>query len=118
MWDLHHEAPMIEALTPLNEYLETLERIVNELKRTGAKIIFASTTSVAEDAIGRSNTEIALYNKETIKLMHQLGVEINDLHKVIQADLSANLSEDKLHLNNRGSQLCAAAVVDKIKKYL
>lgn len=118
LWDLHHEAPMVEALTPLHEYLETLERIVNELKRTGAKIIFATTTSVAEDAIGRSNAEIAFYNKEAVKLMRILGVEVNDLNAVVNGDLSANLHEDKLHLNDQGNQLCAAEVVEKIKKYL
>ena len=69
LWDLNHEAPMVEALTSLTEYVETLKRTLNELQRTGASIIFATTTPVPADAIGRSNAEIDLYNMAASELM-------------------------------------------------
>jgi len=49
---------MIEALSTKDEYIETLGRIINELKRTSAKIIFATTTPVPSNAIGRSNAKL------------------------------------------------------------
>jgi len=118
LWDLHHEAPMVEALTSLEEYLETLRRIINELKRTGAKIIFATTTPVAQDATGRSNAEIEKYNLAAIELMKRNDVEVNDLYSVVYEDLEGNICEDKLHLSEKGNRLCAEKVTEIIRKYL
>lgn len=118
IWDVHHEAPMVEALTPLEEYLETLRRIIQELSRTNAKIIFATTTPVPDDAVGRSNAEIDRYNREAMKLMNAFHIEINDLNAAIRTDKALYISEDKLHLNEKGYRLCAEKVVDKVKAYL
>jgi lysophospholipase L1-like esterase len=118
LWDLHHEAPMVETLTALEEYLETARRIINELQRVNAKIIFATTTPVPVDAIGRSNAEIDAYNSAVIKLMAQYGIEVNDLNSVVKKDLAGNISEDRLHLSDKGYQLCAEQVVGLLTKYL
>ncbi|WP_123040331.1 SGNH/GDSL hydrolase family protein [Cohnella candidum] len=118
LWDLHHEPPMVEALTSLPEYLETLRRILNELQRTGAAVIFATTTPIAPDGAGRSNAEIDTYNEAAVLLMRSSGVEVNDLNALVKADLNGFLCEDKLHLTEQGSRRCAAQVVEKIKAYL
>ncbi|WP_054027843.1 SGNH/GDSL hydrolase family protein [Bacillus sp. FJAT-28004] len=118
LWDLHHEAPMVEALTSLDEYLETLKRTAKELQRTGAKIIFATTTPVPAGATGRSNAEIDLYNSAAIKLMESLGIEINDLNHIVKQDLALNICEDNLHLSERGNRSCAEKVIEHIHKYL
>ncbi|MEZ0537663.1 SGNH/GDSL hydrolase family protein [Caldicellulosiruptoraceae bacterium PP1] len=118
LWDVHHEAPMVEALTHIDEYVETLGRIINELKRTGAKIIFATTTPVQVDAIGRSNAEIDKYNKAAIELMQKEGIEVNDLYSLVKEDLNKYICDDKLHLSDEGYRRCAEKVVEVIKKYL
>lgn len=118
LWDLHHEAPMVEALSSLEEYIENLRRIVNELQRTGAKIIFATTTPVAVDAIGRSNAEIDLYNEAAEALMETKGIEINDLNDLVKQDLGGNICEDRLHLNELGNKRCAEQVIRAIRPYL
>lgn len=118
LWDLHHEAPMVEALTSLEEYIETLRRIINELQRTGAKIIFATTTPIPPDGTGRSNAEIDLYNETAVELMNLHGIEVNDLNRVVKQDLAGNICEDKLHLTEQGNIKCAEQVIEKIKKYL
>lgn len=118
LWDVHHEAPMVEALTELHEYLYTLKRIANELKRTGAKIIFATTTPVAYDLIGRSNAEIDLYNAEAVKLLESEGIAINDLNAVIKQDMDKYICPDKVHLVDEGSKACADAVIKSIRMHL
>jgi lysophospholipase L1-like esterase len=118
LWDLHHEAPMAEALTSLNEYIDTLKRILNELQRTGAIILFATTTPVATDAIGRSNAEIDLYNSVAVEIMLKNDIEINDLNSIVKQDLTGNICEDKLHLSKHGNHMCAKQVIEKIKNYL
>jgi hypothetical protein len=114
LWDLHHEAPMVEALTSLTEYMDTLKRILNELQRTKATIIFATTTPVPADAIGRSNAEIDLYNSAAVELMKKNDIEINDLNSLVKQDLVGNICEDKLHLSEQGNQKCAKQVLEKI----
>ncbi|MFC5649464.1 SGNH/GDSL hydrolase family protein [Paenibacillus solisilvae] len=118
LWDLHHEAPMIEALTSLEEYIRNLKRIINELKRTGAKIIFATTTPVPADAIGRSNAEIDRYNEAAIELMIKHGVEVNDLNALVKQDFQGNICEDRLHLSEQGYRKCAVQVMEAIKSNL
>lgn len=118
IWDVHHEAPMVEALTPLNEYMDTLRRIIQELKRTKARVIFATTTPVPDDAIGRSNAEIDLYNAEAVELMKRNRIEINDLNALLREDKEQYICDDNLHLNESGYRLCAQKVSDKIKTYL
>ncbi len=118
LWDLNHEAPMVEALTSLTEYVETLKRTLNELQRTGASIIFATTTPVPADAIGRSNAEIDLYNMAASELMRSNGVEVNDLNAVMRSDLDAHICNDRLHLSELGNIRCAEQVINKIRNYL
>ncbi|WP_217558027.1 GDSL-type esterase/lipase family protein [Paenibacillus sp. GbtcB18] len=118
LWDLHHEAPMVEALTSLDEYIVTLGRILNELQRTGAAVIFATTTPVPVDAIGRSNAEIDAYNAAAAKLMRHHGVEINDLNAVVKRDLQSFICEDNLHLSEAGNRACADRVIEAVRKYI
>ncbi|MGM0879613.1 MAG: SGNH/GDSL hydrolase family protein [Bacillota bacterium] len=109
---------MLEVLTSLDEYVETLKRIINELQRTGARIIFATTTPVPKGAKGRSNAEINLYNSAAVELMNRNGIEVNDLNHLIKQDLAAHICEDKLYLSEQGNQRCAGQVIEYINKYL
>lgn len=118
LWDVHHEAPMVEALTSVDEYLENLARILNELERTGASIIFASTTPVHPAAKGRSNREIRQYNEAAAALMTSRQVEVNDLHSLVGNQLDENICEDLLHLTETGYRRCAEQTIATIRKYL
>jgi lysophospholipase L1-like esterase len=118
LWDLHHEAPMIEALTSLDEYVHTIGRILNELQRTGASIIFATTTPVPYDETNRSNAEIDLYNAEAVELMNRHGVEVNDLNRIVKQDLSGCLCPDRLHMSELGNARLAERVTAAIRPYL
>lgn len=118
LWDLHHEYPMIEALSTCEEYIENLRRIINELQRTGAQIIFATTTPISVDGIGRSNSEIDKYNKEAFELMKSFNIEVNDLNSLIKLDLINNICEDKLHLTDEGYKICAKRVAKVIERYI
>ncbi|MGZ9585004.1 SGNH/GDSL hydrolase family protein [Paenibacillus marinisediminis] len=118
LWDLHHEAPMVEALTLLDEYLENLKRIINELERTGAKIIFATTIPVPPDATGRSNAEIDRYNAAATALMQSKNIAINDLNQLVRTDMEAHICEDRLHLTELGYKRCAEQAIAMIRTYL
>lgn len=118
LWDLHHEFPMVEALTSLAEYLENLTRIINELERTGATIIFATTTPIHPSGKGRSNAEIDYYNQAAVKLMRSRNIEINDLNRLVKEDLQDHICDDLLHLTEEGYRKCAAQTIAAIRNYL
>jgi len=56
-WDMNVEAPMTEAMHPIDEYVHFLKRIIAEIRRNGAEIIFATTTPVPGSGSSMDNTE-------------------------------------------------------------
>lgn len=118
IWDIYHHNERIGIFTSLEEYKRDISKILTELRTTGAKIIWASTTSV-DDGNGYSrNADIDIYNKEIEAFMLDEKIEINDLNKLVKENSAAFMGEDKLHLNEQGKQACADAVVKAVSKYL
>ncbi|TCZ77789.1 SGNH/GDSL hydrolase family protein [Paenibacillus albiflavus] len=118
LWDLHHEPPMVEALTSLEEYIATMERIIHELQRTGARIIFATTTPIDPAATGRNNAEIDQYNRAVIQLMQKYSIEVNDLNALVKTNMEQYICEDLYHLTDEGYKACGDQVTAHIRKYL
>ncbi|MFG1735224.1 SGNH/GDSL hydrolase family protein [Paenibacillus sp. 843] len=118
LWDVHHEAPMVETLTPITDYVTHLKRIAHELQRTGAHIVFATTTPVHPESAGRSNEEIHAYNQAAIEALVPMGITIHDLNARVKEDLNGYLSYDRLHLNEKGYRMCADSVAEVLGRYL
>jgi lysophospholipase L1-like esterase len=91
---------------------------LNELQRTGASIIFATTTPVPYDETNRSNAEIDQYNAAAVELMNRYGVEVNDLNRIVKQDLSGCLCPDRLHMSELGNARLAERVTAAIRPYL
>ena len=120
LWDvlrLHGDEP----LTPLDMYLNMLERIYKKIKLffPNAKIIFALSTAVikesASDAYVRYNREIEQYNQAARELMGRLGVTVNDLYNVTKA-FDESYYSDWVHPNEKGAKILADAVIKSITK--
>ena len=62
LWDLMHLNREIGVLVPVEEYIAALKRILKELKRTGADVIWSTTTPVKEGNKYRFNSEVDIYN--------------------------------------------------------
>ena len=79
--------------TPLPFYEDNLRRLVRRLRKAcpNAKLIFATNTPVLEDLYAnpgkffRYNAEIGQYNAAAIRVMAEMGVEVDDLHAVAAA---------------------------------
>ena len=105
--------------TPLPEYEKNIEKLVIRLKKTGATLIWASTTVVPEGEAGRVMGDDIKYNTAAAHVMKKHGVAINDLHK-----LSASFAPDMftkpgdVHYTPKGSAKLAEQVVIKISKIL
>jgi lysophospholipase L1-like esterase len=128
-WDMNIEAPMTEAIHPVDEYLHFLKRILSELRKNGAKVIFATTTPILEagTAVNTSGADVALnynnawvlkYNEAAKRLMAEENVPVNDLYTLCAEDEHYYKCADLLHLTDEGYKKCAEEVVRHIETLL
>ena len=100
------------------QYEANLRKIVARLQRTGARLIFATTTPVPTGSQGRVADDAARYNEIAVRVMRELGVAINDLHAVAAADLAKLQRPANVHFTDAGSERLADAVTARITALL
>lgn len=103
----------------LQEYAENLEKLVVRLKATGAKLIWASTTAVPENEVGRFVGDDKKYNDVAREVMRKHGVVINDLHRVtVDFHGKYSVKPGDVHYTREGSlelaKVVAKAVEDRL----
>ena len=95
--------------------MENMLRVATELKKMGKRVIFATTTPVRPEFEYNDNGVIARYNAVMIPKLQAMGIEINDLHSLVNADVYRYIREDdKIHLSDEGIEMCARKVADVI----
>lgn len=71
----------------IEEYQDNLERLIAVLRQTGARLIWASTTPVQRDILGRyarRHGDAAKYNQAALEVMRRHpDILVNDLHGII-----------------------------------
>ncbi|HSI35752.1 MAG TPA: SGNH/GDSL hydrolase family protein [Tepidisphaeraceae bacterium] len=104
----------------LDEYEKNLRAIVARLKKTGAKLIFATTTPVPEGKVSpaRVPADVVKYNEVAVKVMKEEGVAVDDLYAVAQPKLKEIQLSVNVHFNKKGSQLLAEQVAKSIEEAL
>ena len=129
-WDMNIEAPMTEAMHPVEEYVHFLKRIIKLCRENGAKIIFATTTPILEpgmaadntgtqaDSINYNNEWVELYNNAAKKLMAEENIPVNDLYALCKEGKHYYKCPDMLHLTEEGYRKCAKQAADMILKEL
>ena len=100
------------------QYEANLRAIVARLQRTGARLVFATTTPVPAGSQGRVADDAARYNEVALRVMRERGVGINDLHAVAAADLAALQRPANVHFTDAGSARLADAVATRITALL
>jgi hypothetical protein len=104
---------------PVDEYEKNLEALVGRLQKTGARLIFATTTVIPEGEAGRFVGDDVKYNAAAERVMKKHGVTINDLHaltKTFGPELFAG--PGNVHFKPEGSQKIAAQVAASIEAAL
>lgn len=128
-WDMNVEAPMTDAMTPIDEYVHFLKRILGEIRRNGAQSIFATTPPVLDKGTALDNTGIAMeisydndwvmkYNTAAKKVMAEENVTVNDLYELMHKGKNYYKCPDRLHLTEEGYRLCAKQAVQLIEEKL
>jgi len=103
---------------PIGQYEANLEKLVLRLKKTGAKLIWASTTPVPEGAKGRVPGDEVKYNAVAKKVMERHGVALNDLYAFAKPRLKDIQLPANVHFTPEGSQALAEQVAKSILKAL
>ena len=118
--DAGHNPARNPVQIPIDMYRANLEFILNILVAWTPKVIWATSTPVHPDRPFRDtewswrNAEIDRYNDAARQLMESKGVPINDLHKLVWANMPEFLSQDQLHLSEAGEKACAQAAADSV----
>lgn len=120
-WGLH-DLKLIEGRrqVPLDRYRENLQRLVERLKRTKAKLIWCSTTPVPPNVQGvpRRSEDVIPYNAAAKKIMDENGVPIDDLYAFAMPRLKEIQLPVNVHFSPKGSEVLAGQVADSILKAL
>ncbi len=105
----------------LDVYEKNLREIVKQLKATGAKLIWATTTPVPNGGIlapDRRFDSVDKYNAVAKKVMEENGVAIDDLNTAITPHLEAMQKKMDVHYTPEGSEFLAEQVVASIEAQL
>lgn len=103
---------------PVAEYARNLEQIVRRLKKTGARLIFATTTPVPDGSAGRIKDDAARYNQAALPIMKKHRVRVNDLHAFALPRLATIQRPKNVHFTDEGSRLLAEQVAASIRAAL
>ena len=101
-----------------DQYAKNLNTLINRLKKTKAKLIFATTTPVVVGTKGRIHGDSKKYNQIALKVMKSQGVAIDDLYSFILPTLKTHQLPKNVHFNQQGSQALGKQVADSILETL
>jgi lysophospholipase L1-like esterase len=96
-------------------YERQLRAIVARLKKTGAKLIFATTTPVPPGVNPhRDPHDVSRYNQIALRIMEENGVAIDDLYAFVLPRLKDIQLPVNVHFSDEGSKRLADEVVRHI----
>jgi acyl-CoA thioesterase-1 len=107
-------------LRKLEDYRANLEKIVTRLERTGARLIFATTTPVPEGVTNpfRRPDDPPRYNAAAVEVMKANRLRVNDLFALVQSHLAESQLPRNVHFTERGSIVLAEQVATVIREEL
>ena len=101
----------------IEQYEKNLDRLVTRLKKTGAALIWASTTMVPENEAGRFVEDARKYNEAAAKVMKKHGVTTNDLYALTAAfPQSMFVRPGNVHYTKEGSARIARQVAEALMR--
>jgi hypothetical protein len=101
---------------PIEEYERNLEQLVARLERTGATLIWATTTTVPANEAGRFTGDEDRYNAVAARVMLRHGVRTNDLRSLTRSfDGKYSKADGDVHFTREGYVRLATQVAAAIE---
>jgi acyl-CoA thioesterase-1 len=110
----------------VEQYEKNLREIIPILRKTGAKLIFATTTPIPDSKAEKyvQGSEVA-YNEVALKVMKEEGIPINDLWTLAMPQLTSTNSSGEpfqtprnVHFGKWSSAILGKQVAESIKKVI
>jgi acyl-CoA thioesterase-1 len=114
-----HDMKLIDGKqqVPLDEYEQNLKKFVARLRKTRAKLVWASTTPVTRVEAAHKEDGVA-YNQVAEKIMKTHGIAINDLYAAVFPRVRDLQRGDGVHFTTEGSQILGRQVASAILRAL
>lgn len=102
------------------DYEANLRSLVATLKKTGAKLIWATTTPIPDGELNppRKFGQVKEYNEIAARVMAETGVATDDLNARITPQLATMQNPRDVHYTPAGSEYLAQQVAEEIGKAL
>lgn len=100
------------------DYERNLRELVARLQKTGAKLVFATTTPVPAATLGRVEHDEIRYNEAAVRVMRELGVAVDDLHALVVPRQDKIQLPKNVHFTKDGYDQLADRVVASIMPLL
>ena len=102
------------------QYLKNLQELINQMKASGAKLIFATTTPTPSklSRATRRFDSIPSRNEIAVKLMKENDVAIDDLYAVVLPVQDKIQRPGDVHFNPEGYEVLSTAVANSVEAEL
>jgi lysophospholipase L1-like esterase len=119
-WDvIHFNFGIHDRNTPIAEYSQRLEQLVERMKRTGAKLVWATTTPIPDDpAKKQTAASIVERNEAAAQIMQKHGVATDDLFNAVTPHLDTLQNPNDVHFNATGYEFLGQQVGEAIESVL
>jgi len=116
-WDvIHFNFGIHDRATPISDYTQRLEQLIERMKKTGAKLIWASTTPIPDNpAHNQTAASIVERNQAAAVLMKKHGIATDDLFAAITPHLAEMQNPNDVHFNPKGYDFLGEAVAKAIE---
>jgi hypothetical protein len=119
-WDLiHFNFGIHDRSTPIADYTRQLEQLIERMKKTGAKLVWASTTPIPDNPSKKqSAASIVERNEAAAELMKKHDVATDDLFDAMTPNLAAMQIPNDVHFNAKGYDFLGETVAKAIEEQL
>ena len=115
-WDvIHFNFGIHDRATPAADYVKRLEEIVGRLEKTGARLIWASTTPIPDNpAQKQTAVSIVEKNAHAAEVMKKHGIPTDDLFGAMTPRLAEFQNPNDVHFKGEGYDFLGAQVGEAI----
>lgn len=115
-WDvIHFNFGIHDRATPAADYVKRLEELVVRLEKTGARLIWASTTPIPDNP-AQKQTAVSIVEKNALaaEVMKKHGIPTDDLFGAITPRLADLQNPNDVHFKGEGYDFLGAQVGEAI----
>ena len=112
------ETPGAKWQVSLEDYEKNLRTLVERMKKTGAKLIWCTTTPVVPGTSGRKTEDVLKFNAAAAKVIADNNIPTDDLYAFALPKLTEIQLPVNVHFKPEGSKVLAQQVAGEIEKVL